>query len=275
MNNTLHVEIQGQGETLVLVHGWGFHGGIWDDLAGQLAKHFRVVRPDLPGHGHSGLPVGDYELDGIVDSLVEAAGGPAVWIGWSLGSVFALRAAMLHPQQVRGVVTLAGTPCFTARKGWKHGVMGQLIDRFGEELTDDWQATLQRFIALQGQGCDPRLLRRVSAVMNERLPSPEGLRGALGILRNQDLRGDLGMIRCPVLAINGVRDNLVPLAGAKRWLNEVDDGRLMAFQDAGHVPFLSHPEDIVRAIHGFASYRPAPVRLDTWAMEMPLQLEAG
>ena len=273
MKNTLHVDIQGQGDTLVLLHGWGFHGGIWDTLTEQLAGHFRVVRPDLPGHGHSAAADGDYDLDSIVDALVDKVGRPAVWVGWSLGSMFALRAAMRHPQQVRGVVTLAGTPCFTARKGWKHGVMGELIDRFGAELTDDWQTTLRRFIALQGQGCDPRLLRRVRNVMMERLPTPEGLRGGLRLLRHVDLREGLAEIRCPLLAINGVKDNLVPLGGAQAWMQQLDDARLLAFKDAGHVPFLSHPADVARAIHGFASYRPA--RIASVSNDADTQREAG
>ena len=252
MSESLHIEVQGQGETIVLLHGWGFHGGIWDALAATLSEHFRVVRPDLPGHGRSGLMDGDYDLDGVVDALVATVGAPAIWVGWSLGSMFALRAAMRHPEQVRGVVTMAGTPCFTAREGWKYGVMGELIDRFGDELTSDWQVTLRRFLALQGQGCDPRLLRQVRKVMMERLPAPEGLRGALQILRHGDLRDSLAEIRCPLLAINGVKDNLVPLGGAKVWMSALADARLLAFKDAGHVPFLSHPDEVGRAIHGFA-----------------------
>ena len=257
MSNLIHVDEQGKGKTIVLLHGWGFHGGIWDSLAAQLSPYFRVVRPDLPGHGHSPAPTGDYDLDGIVDALVEKVNTPAVWVGWSLGSMFALRAAMRHPEKVLGVVTMAGTPCFTAREGWDHGVKGELIDRFGDELTDDWRTTLRRFIALQGQGCDPRLLRQVRAVMMERLPSPEGLRGGLQILRHGDLRTELAGIRCPLLAIHGVKDNLVPLRGVQAWMNEVGDARLLAFKDAGHVPFLSHPDEVARAIHGFTSYQPA------------------
>ena len=279
MKQSLHVEVQGHGDTIVLLHGWGFHGGIWDSLAAQLSSHFRVVRPDLPGHGHSpltaGNPQGDYDLDSIVDALVEVVDAPAVWVGWSLGSMFVLRAAMRHPQQVRGVVTMAGTPCFTSRDDWQHGVMRGLIDRFGDELTGDWQTTLRHFIALQGQGCDPRLLRQVRKVMMERLPSPEGLRGALKILRDGDLRAELKDVQCPLLAIHGVKDNLVPLRGAQSWMGSVRDARLLAFKDAGHVPFMSHPQDVLQAIHGFASYQSAALPALDAEGSASLELEAG
>lgn len=276
MNESLHIEVQGQGETIVLLHGWGFHGGIWDTLAATLSQHFRVVRPDLPGHGRSDLLGDDYDLDHAVDALVDAVAAPAVWVGWSLGSMFALRAAIRHPEQVRGVVSMAGTPCFTARKGWQHGVMGELIDRFGDELTGDWKVTLRRFLALQGQGCDPRLLRQVRKVMMDRLPTPEGLRGALRILRHGDLRAELTSIRCPVLAINGVKDNLVPLRGTQAWLGELGDARLLAFKDAGHVPFLSHPDEVSDAIHGFARYQSIGQSIgSTVAAQAALEREVG
>ena len=41
----------GQGPTIVLVHGWAMHSGIWQDFAEQLAKQYQVICLDLPGHG--------------------------------------------------------------------------------------------------------------------------------------------------------------------------------------------------------------------------------
>ena len=262
MNNSLHLEVQGRGQTLVLVHGWGFHGGVWDSLAEHLADDFQVIRPDLPGHGRSAMIDADYRLHKVVDATVEAvsrvATGPAVWVGWSLGSMIAFSAAIRHPDQVSGLVSMAGTPCFTARQGWKHGVMRELLDRFGDELTGDWKTALRRFLALQGQGCDSRLLRQVRSVVMQRMPRLEGLRGALRLLRDEDLRHQMEDIECPVLAIAGARDNLVPIRGTQAWLPQMRDGRLLAFKDSGHIPFLTNPTEVENAIRGFASY--APVR---------------
>lgn len=257
MSDSLHIDVRGRGQAIVLVHGWGFHGGIWDPLAERLAQHFRVICPDLPGHGHSPLLATDYSLEAIVDTLVEqvsqCSDGPAIWVGWSLGSLVALQAAIRHPSEVRAVVSMAGTPCFTAADDWRHGVSTALIDRFGDELTSDWKLTLRRFLALQGQGCDPGLLRRVRQVALDRLPLVDGLRGALSLLRNEDLRDRLALIECPVLAINGLKDNLVPIQGTQAWMKRVGDTRLLAFQDAGHMPFLSHATEVEQALRGFVS----------------------
>ena len=51
----LHVESSGRGESLVLLHGWGMHGGVWSDVAEKLAADFRVHSVDLPGYGRSAM----------------------------------------------------------------------------------------------------------------------------------------------------------------------------------------------------------------------------
>ncbi|HEY0722138.1 MAG TPA: alpha/beta fold hydrolase, partial [Gammaproteobacteria bacterium] len=58
----LHIEVRGTGPDLVLLHGWGLHGGLFRSLADRLAPHFRLHLVDLPGHGRSVMPEGDYTL---------------------------------------------------------------------------------------------------------------------------------------------------------------------------------------------------------------------
>jgi pimeloyl-ACP methyl ester carboxylesterase len=50
---SLHVEMRGTGAPLLLIHGWGMHGGMWSAVAENLAQDFRVMAVDLPGHGFS------------------------------------------------------------------------------------------------------------------------------------------------------------------------------------------------------------------------------
>ena len=138
----LQVTQDGAGEVIVLLHGWGFSAAVWDELAARLAPQFRVLRPDLPGHGRS-APVGQgYSLDALVDALMDEIGervtGPALWVGWSLGALPAMQAALRYPERVRGVVSIAGTPCFAARPGWSHAVEPALLRRFADDLAGDW-----------------------------------------------------------------------------------------------------------------------------------------
>ena len=52
----LHVDSYGSGTPLVMLHGWGMHGGMWGSAVTKLAQHYRVHCVDLPGHGYSALP---------------------------------------------------------------------------------------------------------------------------------------------------------------------------------------------------------------------------
>ena len=67
---SLHIESRGAGAPLLMIHGWGVHGGIWDGVAVRLAQGFRVHCVDLPGCGAS---PGDtsYSLDGLARQLSE------------------------------------------------------------------------------------------------------------------------------------------------------------------------------------------------------------
>jgi pimeloyl-[acyl-carrier protein] methyl ester esterase len=82
----LHTETTGTGPELVLIHGWGLHGGIWEPLLPLLAPHFRVTVVDLPGHGNSewqdseGLPA-------FADAVLASVPQQAAWLGWSLGGL--------------------------------------------------------------------------------------------------------------------------------------------------------------------------------------------
>src|SRR5689334_20978467 len=107
----LRYAVGGRGPPLVLVHGLGGTIENWRALAPLLAQHHRVLVPDLPGHGLSQpLPQARHldELAEVVLGIAEAESiCDAVWVGHSLGGVVALRAALLRPDAVRGLVLAA------------------------------------------------------------------------------------------------------------------------------------------------------------------------
>ena len=88
----MHIETLGSGPDLVLIHGWALHGGVFAPLARRLAPHFRLHLVDLPGHGLSRDPDETLDLRSVAVH-VAAQTPPAIWLGWSLGGLLALRAA--------------------------------------------------------------------------------------------------------------------------------------------------------------------------------------
>ncbi len=111
----------GDGPPLVLVHGLGGTIENWRALAPSLAARHRVLVPDLPGHGRSSPLPDARDVDALAEAVLGIADaeeiGGAVWIGHSLGGVVALRAAVLRPASVRGIVLAAAAGIGSTSRG--------------------------------------------------------------------------------------------------------------------------------------------------------------
>jgi pimeloyl-[acyl-carrier protein] methyl ester esterase len=249
----LYLESYGEGAPLLLIHGWGMHGGIWGNMVEQLAQHCRVVCVDLPGHGAS-APLDEFDLDQLVRTLSGQFDEPLAVCGWSLGGQVAMRWAVLQPQQVSKLVLLASTPCFVQRADWPHAIAAETLQGFAAALLDNYAQTLRRFLALQVRGSDDE--RELLASLRTRLfsrgePDLAALRGGLEILRATDLRATLPQLQQPALVIAGERDMLTPLAASQYTVQALPRARLVKVAGAAHAPFLSHPELVVEQMVEF------------------------
>lgn len=261
----MYVETLGQGRDIVLVHGWGLHGGVWRELAGRLAASFRVLLPDLPGHGRSPAANGDFTLADVVAELQGHMTAPAVWVGWSLGALVALTAARHFPQRVSRLVLIGATPKFVQAPDWPCAMPPQTLAQFARDLEGDYRATLVRFLSLQMgsgdvQGCTSAAsagsaraaVRHLRAMLMEHgEPEPAALRSGLQWLANTDLRADLPAITAPALVLHGQHDRLVPPAAAEFLARQLPAARLALIPSAGHAPFLSHPDATWSALTEF------------------------
>ena len=116
MSTDLHIDIQGSGAPLVLLHGWAMHGGVFAPLVARLADRFELHIVDLPGHGRSRDSTVPLAPAAVVEAI--AARVPvAPWLGWSLGGMFALRAAATLPARVPGLVMVCSAPRFVRDAG--------------------------------------------------------------------------------------------------------------------------------------------------------------
>jgi pimeloyl-[acyl-carrier protein] methyl ester esterase len=176
----LHCDHYGRGPALVLVHGWGMHGGLMRSFAEQLGAHFHVNVIDLPGHGNSPWQNAN-TLHDWAQQVLDAVPASAYWIGWSLGGLVALAAAQRDPQRVRGLMLMASTPKFVAAPDWPCAVDAKVFEQFASHLDADAEKTLARFLALQVRGTDRsgELLRRLRQDLKTRPPAnnnePAGL----------------------------------------------------------------------------------------------------
>lgn len=246
----LHVESLGRGPDLVLLHGWGLHGGVWRALAALLEPRFRLHLVDLPGHGHSrDTPFGG--LDAVADAVAAAVPEGALVGGWSLGGLVAMRLATRHPRRAARLAFLSATPCFVRRADWPHAMARETVEGFARDLHAEPARTIRTFVNLNALGGpDAReRMRDLSALLAERgTPSQASLQAGLALLHDADLRDELPAIDRPAVVIHGGRDRLAP-AGAGRWLAQaLPFARFVEIPEAAHLPFVSHPGVVARAL---------------------------
>ena len=242
---------------LVLVHGWGMHGGIWADLAARLGSAFEVSAPDLPGHG--GAPeIFPGKFSAVVDDLAAHAPTRCAVAGWSLGGQLALEWARRHPQQVSHLLLIATTPAFVIRPDWPHGMAAAVVHEFAGAIARDPAATLQRFLLLQAQGdAHARAVTRALqvALAAKSAPALTILAQTLHWLEHNDLRARLSAVPQPALVLHGGRDTITPPAAGAYLAQHLPRGRLSVFEDAAHAPFVSDADRVCALITDFCNER--------------------
>ena len=247
---SLFIEKTGHGPLpLVLLHGWAMHGGVLAPLVEALQAQCTMYVVDLPGHGRSrdcGLPLEPRACA----AAIAAATPPALWLGWSLGGLIALTAALELPRQVRGLAMLCATPKFVRDAGWPHGADGPLVHQLASDLETDYHATIERFLALEAMGsADPRgELRHLRELVFARgEPDLRVLQEGIRILETSDRRAGLPDLAMPSAWISGRRDRLVP-PQAMQWSASQCGGSYDEIQQAGHAPFFGHADAVAQAL---------------------------
>ncbi|CAI1083316.1 pimeloyl-ACP methyl ester esterase BioH [Serratia entomophila] len=249
----LYWQTIGEGERdLVLLHGWGLNAEVWGCMLARLTPHFRLHLVDLPGYGRS-QGFGAMPLEQMAEKVLAAAPPQAWWLGWSLGGLVASQAALLQPQRVLGLITVASSPCFSAQDDWP-GIRPEVLSGFQHQLSQDFQRTVERFLALQTLGTesarqDARQLKAV--VLSQPTPTVEVLNGGLEILRTADLRKPLAQLTLPLLRIYGYLDGLVPRKVAELLDAGWPHSASAIVPKAAHAPFISHPDEFASMVESF------------------------
>jgi pimeloyl-ACP methyl ester carboxylesterase len=193
---------------LILIHGATCNGKMWDAVRRHLAPQYRVIAPDLPGHGSRRNEA--FTLEGAISTVTaaarEVAPSPVVLVGDSLGGYTSLAAASaLPPEQLKGLV-LGG--CST-------NLTGTALLPFLAKT-----AMFKILLALFGE---PRLIRKtIPKLINEIGMSEKDVNAmveqgislsvfeqAVNALRGIDFRQKLAAVVQPVLIVNGSRDKVM------------------------------------------------------------------
>jgi pimeloyl-ACP methyl ester carboxylesterase len=223
----------GSGQTLVLLHGAGDSSGAWSSVVATLTPRYRVVIPDLAGHGKSApsegpLSVGQV-LAGLEAVMKQGTQDPAIIVGNSLGAWVALLCAREHPDRVARLVLVNG---------------GALVgDRTDLSLTPK---TREEAAALMTQLRDEKAQPVPGFVLDDVVRQAQTgplarLTRTAGEMGQYVLDGKLAGIKSPVDLIWGESDRLFSIAYARRMMAQLPAARLTTIPGCGHVRMQECP----------------------------------
>jgi pimeloyl-ACP methyl ester carboxylesterase len=259
--------IAGTGEPVLLVHGLGGTRRTWDHVLDELAASHTVIAPDLPGHGDSDAPSGDYSLGALAASLRDlliVLGHPsATVIGHSLGGGIALQFAYQFPERTDRLVLISSgglgpqlTPMLRAATlpGAQTVVAG--LARVPEPLTrralsvvsslapallagPDAEPVAEGLHRLSHAGQRRTFIRTARTVINWRGQS---------VSATQHLRQLAGL---PILLAWGNDDKTIPPQHHRAVADLLTDPHLLEIGGAGHYPHETAADQLLAALHRF------------------------
>jgi len=248
-SDLLHFSERGSGPALLLVHGLLVTGEMFESVLEPFARHYRVIVPDLRGHGRSSALPPPYtvaQLAADLARLLEHLGVAAsAVLGYSQGGAVAQQLALDHPERCQRLV-LACTYAFNMAS-LREKIEGQLVPLLLALLG------MERFAKLViGQGLKDVSADRRNALMaimarQDRTLMTTAWRAAMAF----DSRPRLREIRCPTLIIAGANDSAVPQHHADMLRSGIAGAELSVVQGAGHALIWTHPDELVRRSESF------------------------
>ncbi|ODN44018.1 alpha/beta hydrolase [Piscirickettsia litoralis] len=233
---------------VVLIHGWGASSWVWQPLIAELSADFNFYPIDLPGYGKAqNHSFGTIEQ--VVTSLFNDIPESSLVIGWSLGGLIARQLAMIAPDKVQALITIASPPCFVKSDSW-NGLAPEQLLAFKQALVENVRRVKQRFCALQIQGSKkPSDFGLWSKHFIQDNVSVEALSQGLEVLRTADFRGVEADFEQPQLHLYGDCDRIAPFTASyyqKTGLN------YQIIMGAAHLPLLSHLHELVAQVRMYS-----------------------
>jgi pimeloyl-ACP methyl ester carboxylesterase len=263
------------GPLIICVHGLAGAAVNWSAIAPLLTQRYRLLAPDLSGHGltwsarrGSGVPANRILLDGFLASV---ATGPVILMGNSMGGMISLLEAAAAPKAVSGLILidpalplalvrpdplLAALLAAAAIPG-----LGTLVSRMNRRRAQPPEDAVAAALALccaDPSRVAPEEVARHVYVARERAGIAGADRDPLVATRSvattvfrragRSYRHAISSVSCPVLLIHGDRDRLVPVGAARAAARAHPAGSLKVLPGLGHVPMLEAPDQTAELV---------------------------
>lgn len=254
-SGSLFYEEAGNGQPLILIHGFPLSGGIWSEQLVRLTGNFRVIAPDLRGFGRStpsDLPCSmDLYADDTVMLMDHLGVETAAVCGMSMGGYVLLNLLERYPERVNAacfMVTKAGADDADGRS--RRTALAEEIVKSGSRAAAE---AFSRILFAPGTAArKPEMVAQVYGMMLE--ASPAGLVSGLLAMRDRpDYSTRLGAIRVRSLVIGAEEDLAIPVEESKKLAEGLHDATLKMISQAGHMVMLEQADAVNEALMEFLS----------------------
>jgi len=254
----------GQGEPVILIHGFGGSMWQWEHQQHALSSQVRLITPDLIGSGLSDKPDIDYRPDQMLDFFVGFMDAlhlsRATLVGNSMGAGLAIGMALTHPARVDKLVLIDGLPSHVIQK-----LTSPTIKRALESRAPSWLVSLGNWLfgglmvepILKEIVYDPDLLTPAVIERSNRNRQRPGLVAPIMKARNNlplwesGYAPRIGEIIHPTLILWGEQDRVFPIDVGEELQRRIKGSRLVRIAQAGHIPQWEQPASANHAIMEF------------------------
>ncbi|MBC7283125.1 alpha/beta fold hydrolase [Hoeflea sp.] len=243
------VEIEGDGEPIMLVHGLGGTSNTWQPLLPALAG-MRVIRPDLPGAGRSVTPKGVIDVPFLANALIRLASELGIetmhLVGHSFGTLVAQHVAATRPALVRSL-TLFG-PIIEPADVARERLRGRAKAVREHGMADVADQVASAGLASSAAQDNPTALAFVRE--SHMRQDAEGFAKSCEALAGAD-RAAASAIKCPVLAVAGDEDAVSPPGNAYQLADEIKGARAQILSGCGHWAPVEKPNECRQLLSEF------------------------
>jgi pimeloyl-ACP methyl ester carboxylesterase len=249
-NISVNYSDQGEGNTVVLLHGFLENSTMWNEFAPELSKQNRVITIDLLGHGNT-EPIGYVQtMEDNADLVYTVLSGlkiqKATIAGHSMGGYVALAFAELYPDNVAGLALINSTAYADSDERKKNR------DRAIKAVKKDYTSFVRLSVGnLFSENNRDRLTSEIENVKQEALKTP--LQGIVASLEGMKIRKDrevlLHFAPYPILLVLGKNDPVLPYGENVKQV-EKTSVKLVTFPD-GHMSIIENKDELLAELESF------------------------
>ncbi len=259
----LFYEDRGQGQPIVLIHGWPLSGAMWETQVNDLvAAGFRCITYDRRGFGRSGRPMGGYDYDTFAADLHDLITAldleSFALVGFSMGGGEVARfIGRYGTSKVTAAALVSAVPPFLLKTPDNpEGIDGKMFDGMIQGIKKDRIDFLDGFF--------PQFFNRDSGTKTPSddviaysksiawIASPVGTQECIIAFGTTDFRHDLAKFDVPTIVIHGDQDRIVPIdVSGKRSAEMIMGSRLEVIEGAPHGLTATHPERVSELLRDF------------------------